>query len=769
MASETRSTHFIQQRIDADLEAGTYGGRVALRFPPEPNGFLHIGHAKSICLNFGLAEQYGGTCNLRFDDTNPLAEDTIYVESIERDVRWLGFTPSTVVFASDHFETLYGWAEALVERGLAYVDEQSLEEIRATRGTVTEAGTPSPWRDRPPAESLDLLRRMKAGEFADGARVLRAKIDMAHANMKLRDPVLYRIRHAHHHRTGDRWCLYPLYDWAHGQSDALERITHSLCTLEFEVNNPLYQWLLRAIGRETVGCDAFPQQIEFARLNLTYTVMSKRTLRRLVEEGHVDGWDDPRMPTIAGLRRRGVTPEAVRAFVDHVGVAKANSVVDVALLEHAIRDDLNHKAPRRMAVLDPVPLSVAGWPAGTVQDLVAPSFPHDVGLPGERVVPFDGEVVVERADVAVDPPKGFKRLAPGRVVRLRYGPCVHVDRVEVDGDGAVTHVHATLLPDTIGRNPEGTKVWATVHWVGRAQGLPAQVQLFDRLFRDPDPMGAEDVLEVLNPDSLVVAEALVEPAVADDAPGVRYQFERQAYVYRAPEDADRGLVFNRVVPLKDPWARAQQAEAPQAAATEAVVDPTANAEDQARIKAEARAAWFAEHPGAEARYGALVAAGAAEDAAWAVLTDPRLAALLDDALGAHEGHASVVNWLANGLAPQLGDEAAPPFGGAAIGQLAALVDAGTLSNALGRQVLEALLAGEGDDPEAIAQAHGWVVLNDEAALRATVSDVLAAHPAEADRLRGGEKRLLGFFIGQVMKATGGKADAQLVRQILSQG
>ena len=546
---------FIRTIISEDLAAGKNGRRVATRFPPEPNGYLHIGHAKSICLNFGIAQEFGGTCNLRFDDTNPTKEDVEYVESIEEDVRWLGFDWAGLHFASDYFEQLYQFGEYLIERGLAYVDSQTADEIRRTRGTLTEPGVESPYRNRPPAENLDLFRRMRAGEFADGAHVLRAKIDMASPNINMRDPVLYRIRRAHHHRTGDLWCIYPMYDMAHPPSDALEHITHSLCTLEFEDHRPLYDWLV-----ETLPVPSRPRQIEFARLNLSYTVMSKRRFLELVQERHVSGWDDPRMPTIVGMRRRGYTPEAIRAFCDRIGVAKRENIVDVALLEHAVREDLNLRAQRVMGVLRPLKVVLTNYPEAKTEELDVVNNPEDPAA-GTRKVSFGRELYIERDDFREDPPKKFFRLAPGREVRLRCGyfiTCTDVIKDPVSGE--VTELRCTYDPATRGGDaPDGRKVKATLHWVSAAHAVDAEVRLYDRLFTVEEPGKVEDYRSVLNPASLeVVRGAKVEPFAAALPVGARVQFERIGYFCVDPDSAPGRPVFNRTVTLKDSWAKIEQ-------------------------------------------------------------------------------------------------------------------------------------------------------------------------------------------------------------------
>jgi glutaminyl-tRNA synthetase len=546
---------FIREIVADDQRAGKNGGRVATRFPPEPNGYLHIGHAKSICLNFGVAREFGGTCNLRFDDTNPTKEDVEYVESIKEDVRWLGFTwNDQPYFASDYFERLYEYAVHLIKQGLAYVDSLTAEEIRTYRGTLKEPGKESPYRSRSVAENLDLFARMRAGAFADGELVLRAKIDMASPNINLRDPVLYRIRRAHHHRTGDAWCIYPMYDFAHPPSDALEHITHSLCTLEFEDHRPLYDWLI-----ENLPVPSQPRQIEFARLNLTYTVMSKRKLLELVEDRHVSGWDDPRMPTLVAMRRRGYTPEAIRAFCDRIGVAKRENMVDVALLEHAVREDLNRRAPRVMGVLDPLRLVIENYPDERSEEFEVVNNPEDASA-GTRRVPFAKILYIERDDFREDPPKKFFRLSPGREVRLRGAYLITCTGAVKDAAGVVTELRCTYDPATRGGDaPDGRRVKSTLHWVSAAHAIDTEVRLYDRLFTSENPGAAADYRADLNPRSLeVLHDCKLEPSVAGALPGSRYQFERLGYFCVDPDSTPERPVFNRTVTLKDTWAKIEQ-------------------------------------------------------------------------------------------------------------------------------------------------------------------------------------------------------------------
>jgi glutaminyl-tRNA synthetase len=556
VSEQATPSDFIRDIIDEDIKTNRYAARVHTRFPPEPNGYLHIGHAKSICLNFGIAAQYNGLCNLRFDDTNPTKEEQEYVDSILDSVRWLGFDwGDRLYYASDYFDQMHDYAVQLIKAGAAYVDDLSADKIRDYRGTLTQPGKESPYRNRSREENLDLFARMRAGEFEDGARVLRAKIDMASPNLNMRDPVMYRILHADHHRTSSKWCIYPMYDWAHGIEDSMERITHSICTLEFQDHRPLYDWFLDQLGVY------HPQQIEFARLNLSYTVMSKRKLLQLVEKGQVTGWDDPRMPTIAGLRRRGYTPASIRNFCDRIGVAKTDSTIDVALLEHCIREDLNHSAPRVMAVLNPLRVVIDNYPDGQIEQLDAVNNPEDPGA-GTRKVPFSRVLYIERDDFREKPPSKFFRLAPGREVRLRYAyliTCVGVKKDEATGE--VVELHCTYDPATRGGDtPDGRKVKGTIHWVSAPHALQAEVRLYDRLFTVENPGDVEDGCEsVLNPNSLEVATGHVEPSLANAAPGSSYQFERLGYFCADLKDSSgQRLVFNRTVALRDSWAKIEK-------------------------------------------------------------------------------------------------------------------------------------------------------------------------------------------------------------------
>ncbi len=551
-------SNFVRDIIIEDLKSNKYDGRVQTRFPPEPNGYLHIGHAKAICLDFGLADEFGGHTNLRFDDTNPEKEETEYVESIKADVNWLGFQWDGLFYASDYFDQLYEWAIKLIKDGKAYVDDLAAEEIRAHRGTLTEPGKDSPYRNRPVDENLNLFERMRAGEFPDGSRVLRAKIDMASPNLNLRDPVMYRILHAEHHRTGNKWCIYPMYDYAHGESDSIEKVTHSICTLEFEDHRPLYNWFIEQLG-------IFPsRQIEFDRLNLTYTLLSKRKLLQLVQEGRVGGWDDPRMPTLGGLRRRGYTPEAIRNFVASIGVSKTTGSIELAMLEHFVREDLNKRAPRVMAVLRPLKVVIDNYPENSVEELDAVNNPEDATA-GTRKVPFSRELYIEQDDFREEPPKGYFRLSPGREVRLRYGYFITCRSVVKNDHGEVVEVHCSYDPATRGGNaPDGRKVKGTIHWVSAAKAIEAEVRIYENLFTKENPNEGSDFLANLNQNSLdVISDAKLEPSLAGAIAGGRYQFERLGYFCVDPDSAKGRPVFNRTVALKDTWAKVEKKQGPK--------------------------------------------------------------------------------------------------------------------------------------------------------------------------------------------------------------
>jgi glutaminyl-tRNA synthetase len=776
--SPGRGKDFIRAIVDEDIRSGLHGGKVVTRFPPEPNGYLHIGHAKSIALNFGIAAETGGRCHLRFDDTNPETEDQIYVDSIIDTVRWLGYDwGEHLYFAADYFEDMYAYAEFLIGAGKAYVDSASEEEVRELRGTVTEPGRPTPDRSLSPEASLALFRRMRAGELPDGSHVLRAKIDLSSPNMLLRDPILYRIRHASHYRTGDAWCIYPLYDFAHAIEDAIEGVTHSLCTLEFENNRPLYDWVVdgwqdfeRSRGRQP----SRPRQYEFARGNLDYTVMSKRKLLELVKGGHVNGWDDPRMPTLAGLRRRGVTPEAIRSFWERVGVAKVNSRVDIGKLEYAIRDDLNQRAPRVLCVLDPLRVVLTNFPEERTEWLDAPFYPHDVPLEGSRELPFSRELYIDRSDFEENPPKGYFRLVPGGEVRLRYGYVIRCEEVIKDADGSITELRCTYDPETRGgTTPEGRTVKGTIHWVSAPHSVPCEVRLYDRLFRVPDPDQRDgDFKDHLNPDSLVVAKhARIEPGVREDAPGIRYQFERVGYFFSDPiESSADSLVFNRTVTLRDTWgaAKARGGKEPEKRAPRAKPKRTSGAAESGAPRSHAAAPPAQRSEQLEARrvrYAGEL--GIAAEEAEILTRDLATAELFEAALAPGAPARAVANWVIHELPRELAGRTIDnlAFSGRELGELVALVSEGTISSSAARDVLS-IMAETGESPEVIVEARGLRQVSDPAALAPLVERVISANGKKIDEYRAGKVGLLGFFVGQVMRETGGRANPELVKQML---
>ncbi len=753
MSETEKNVDFIREIVEADLAADKHGGRVVTRFPPEPNGYLHIGHAKSICLNFGIAKDYGGKCHLRMDDTNPTKEDEEYVRAIQGDVRWLGFDwGENFHHASDYFERLYGFAVELIESGKAYVCSLKDEQIREYRGTVTEPGRPSPYRERSVKENLDLFARMRAGEFPDGAHVLRAKIDMASPNMKMRDPLLYRIRHAHHYRTGDDWCIYPLYDFTHCLSDAIEGITHSICTLEFENNRELYDWVL-----DNVSAPARPHQYEFARLALTYTVMSKRKLLELVQSGRVSGWDDPRMPTLAGFRRRGVTPDSIRAFCDRIGVAKNNSTVDVALLEHTIREDLNERSPRLLCVLEPLEVVIENYDEHETETLDAPLWPHDIPKQGSRELPFSRRLYIERDDFAETPPKGWHRLSPGAEVRLRHAYVIRCERVEKDASGRVERLVCSYDPATRGGAAGAKKVKGTIHWVSAPHAADVEVRLYDRLFSSEQP-GAEsgDALSDLNPSSLVVRRGKAEPAVAALGSEQRIQLERLGFFFTDPIDSRPGApALNRIVPLKDTWqklAARGAATAPKAEKPKPDVAPPRATEE---LSPAAR--------------DLLDKHGLSQEDARQLGEDAALCAIFEAALGFHDNARAIASWLVNELPSEYRGEgvARLPFGAREIAALVRLVDTSVISGKIAKDVLAEMLQS-GKSPDAIVKEKGLTQIADAGSLGPIVDQVLADNADVAERYRAGNKNLLGAFVGMVMKATSGKANPKLVNELLRQ-
>ncbi|CAN5921245.1 hypothetical protein BH11MYX3_BH11MYX3_34710 [soil metagenome] len=748
-------TDFIRDIIDEDLRTGRHS-RVVTRFPPEPNGYLHIGHAKSICVNFGVALDYQGITNLRYDDTNPTKEDVEYVESIERDVRWLGFSPASVLFSADYFPKMYELAERLVTEGKAYVCDLTDDQIREYRGTLSEPGTSSPFRERGVDENLDLLRRMKAGEFPDGARVLRAKIDMASANMKMRDPLLYRIRHAHHHRSGDAWVIYPMYDWAHPIEDGIEGITHSICTLEFENNRELYDWVLDNTGPWATR----PHQYEMARLVLDYTVMSKRKLLTLVTGDHVNGWDDPRMPTLAGMRRRGYSPEAIRAFIDMVGISKANSAVDIGKLEHCLREDLNQNAPRAMGVLRPIEVELAGWKGGT-ELIDAPYFPKDIGKPGSRPVTFSGTILIDHDDWRDDPPSDYQRLAPGRSVRLRYGYCITAgDVVARNASGEVTRLNATFHLETAGGKPmaDGKKP-SVIHWVDAASSVPVEVRLYDRLFKVAKPEdGGQDFLEHIDPTSLeIVTGARVEASLASAAIGSRWQLERVGYFVVDQDSKPGAIVLNRTITLRD------SVKAAITSTPEVVTEPTAkNPKAQSRPKGksgtEYRAEARARDPELAAAYTAISALhGVTEDAADLLTADLHTANVFRTVAMSAPAELAA-KWMINELPRALGDREIDAVNAEELGKLLAAIHAGSLAPTAGKAALA----------ELVRTGRPFSELADLAPapagdLGAAIEAVIAANPEKAAQYKAGKTGLLGFFVGQVMKSSP-NADAAAVNQ-----
>jgi glutaminyl-tRNA synthetase len=754
MAAESLASDFIRDIIRADLASGKHQ-QVVSRFPPEPNGYLHIGHAKSICLNFGVALEFGGRCHLRMDDTDPTKEDTEYVEAIQRDVRWLGFDwGEHMYYAADYFERLYELAERLIIDGKAYVDSLSEEQVREHRGTISEPGRRSHFAERSAEENLNLFRRMRAGEFPDGAHVLRARIDMASPNMKMRDPAIYRIRHVEHYRAGKQWCIYPLYDFTHCLSDSFEKITHSLCTLEFENNRELYDWFLDQLP---VPCH--PRQIEFARLNLTYTVMSKRKLLALVQERRVMGWDDPRMPTIAGLRRRGFTPEAIRRFCETIGVSKHNSTVDIALLDHCLRDDLNQRAPRVLCVLRPLKLVIESFAQGEVEQLDAPYFPEDIGKPGSRRLPFCRELYIEREDFSEQPPKGWHRLAPGAEVRLRHAYVVRCVDVVKDEHGEVVELRCVHDPKTRDAPPEdGRRIRGTIHWVSAQHAEVVEVRLYDRLFSVPDPEADEagDFRQRLNDSSLVIVKnALVEPSVRGAAAGAHFQFERIGFFCVDPDSRARALVFNRTVPLKDSWVKQSQTEG-RAEPPEVMVR-AAPREDRSPRPAEL---------GPEAR--ALVDRhGMSAEEARLLCEEPELTALFGAALSAGGEPKLTASLIVNELQRlRRGRRVAElPFGGSELAELVGLVVAGTIGQTTAKELL-AQLAEQGGSPRDLVERRGLRQIGNADVLAPVVDRVLSDNTDLVERYRSGNAKLLGALVGQVMRATGGKASPQLVSRIL---
>lgn len=755
---------FIRDIIDEDLKAGRHT-KVATRFPPEPNGYLHIGHAKSICLNFGIAQDYQGTCNLRYDDTNPAKEDTEYVESIEHDVRWLGFAPSAVLFSADYFPKMYELAERLVEDGKAYVCDLTDDQIKEYRGTINEPGKPSPFRDRTVADNLARLRDMKAGKYPNNACTLRAKIDMASPNMKMRDPLLYRIRHDHHHRTGDQWCIYPMYDYAHPLEDAVEGITHSICTLEFENNRELYDWVLDNTG----PWNPRPRQYEFARLALDYTVMSKRKLLQLVKEGHVSGWDDPRMPTISGMRRRGYSPEAIRAFADMIGVAKANSMVDIGKLEYCVRDDLNQTAPRVLGVLHPIEVELTGL---VPQPIDAPFFPTDIGKPGSRALSISSTIYIDRDDWHDDPPKDWQRLAPGRSVRLRYGPVITAGEVTRDAAGNVTKLVAAVVPDTFGgKSPEGLKV-SVIHWVDAATSVPAEVRLYSHLMKTAKPEeGGGDFLEMIDKSSLeVVTGARVEAGLANEQVGSRWQLERVGYFAIDPDTKPGTLVLNRIITLRDAKPAAPAASTAAQPPGEKKINPKeqrrrdlAKGKTGPEYRAEARKrdpeldGWFVKI--------AAMSGVSAEQAD--LMTGERITAkLFLDTVDLVGRPDVVAKWIINELPRALGDKELDEvsFGADRFAELIRALDTQAIHGPAAKLALAEMIASGKRLAELDVAKQGGQVVG-LAELESKADALIAANADKAAQVKAGQQKFFGFFVGQLIRQAPG-ADPKAVNDVL---
>lgn len=765
MTSESSPRDFLRDLVASDLASGKHR-TVVTRFPPEPNGYPHIGHAKSICLNFDVAAEFGGVCNLRFDDTNPETEDQEYVDAICEDVRWLGYDwGDRLTFASDYFERLYEWARQLIRAGRAYVCELDEAGIREFRGTAFEPGRPSPWRDRPAEESLELLDRMRRGEVADGAMTLRAKIDMGASNMKMRDPLLYRVRRAEHYRTGTEWSIYPMYDFAHCLEDAIEGVTHSFCTLEFENNREIYDWLLEAVDLPHPR----PEQTEFARLNLSYTVLSKRKLLELVREGIVDGWDDPRMPTLRGLRRRGVPPEAIRNLVNKVGVTRVNSVVDIEHLEYEVRDWLNTRAPRVLGVLRPLAVVVTNWDENRIEWLDAPSYPHDVPAEGSRPLPFSRRLWIERDDFRRDPPKKFRRLAPGREVRLRHAWILRCDEVVEDENGEVTELRCSIDPSSL---EDARRVPGTIHWVAASHAVPAEVRLYDRLFADPEPdrgKGGPPFTDFLHPASLeVLSDAVLEPSILETGVGAAFQLERHGYFVLDADSTAEHPVLNRTVGLRDTWAKVRDDRdsptppSPARRAKAAVgagggADATSvRPEDLAPEVREAFEELRSEH-------------GLADHEAQVLAENPARRTLFERSLAVHDDARAVAGWIANDLVREMRERnlAEVPDLGDTVGLLARLVADGTVSSTAAREVFSEMVATR-EPPEAIVERLGLLQIADDDRLRGLADAAIAAWPDQAAGYRGGRTGLLGFFVGKVMQASGGRAHPARAKEILAE-
>lgn len=748
----SESKDFLRSIVEEDLKSGKYK-EVITRFPPEPNGFPHIGHAKSICINFGIASDYEGHCNLRMDDTNPTKEDTKYVEALKDAVQWLGFNwGENVYFTSDYFPKIYDYAVQLIKMGKAYVDSIDEEQMREFRGTVTEAGKRSEYANRTIEENLELFVKMKNGEFKDGEHVLRAKIDMGAANMKLRDPLLYRIRHAHHFRTGDEWCIYPMYDFAHCLSDYIEGVSHSICTLEFENNRDIYNWVLDTLGLELPR----PYQHEFARLGINYTVMSKRKLLELVEEGVVSGWDDPRMPTIAGYKRRGYTKESILNFCDQIGIAKANSMVDVAQLEFCIRDDLNTKVPRVLTVLDPLKVTIVNYEGSEVID--APYYPHDVPKEGTRAIPFSNELYIERDDFNENPPKGYFRLTPEQPVRLRHGFIISCKEVIKDETGKIVELKVEYHANSkSGSDTSGIKVKSAIQWVSAKEAINAEVRVYDRLYANEAPEGMDD----LNTNSLtVIKDALIEPAIVTEKIDERFQFERQGYFYADPIDyTDEKPVFNKIVGLKDSWGKKTapkveaKSESKKQAKNEQVVGTEVAMSDEQQVLFD--------------KYTSELKLNA--EVSNIIARDEKLSSFYADALTELNSPVGIANMVVTEVARELKEKEANElnFTAKQVAQLVKMVDDKTISSKIAKQVFEEMVKS-GDNPEKIVEAKGLVQISDPSIISPIIAEVIEKNSDNVEKFKAGNNKLLGFFVGQVLKATGGKANPQVVNKLVAE-
>ena len=744
---------FLRLKVEEDLKNGKYEN-IVTRFPPEPNGFPHIGHAKSIALNFGIARDYNGHCNLRMDDTNPTTEDTKYVEALKDAVKWLGFDwGENVYYTSDYFPKIYDYAVELIKMGKAYVDSLNEEEIREYRGTLTEAGKRSKYADRSVEENLDLFERMNRGEFKDGEHVLRAKIDMAAANMKMRDPLLYRIRHAHHFRAGDKWCVYPMYDFAHCLSDYIEGVTHSICTLEFENNRDIYDWVLDTLNLQPPR----PYQHEFARLGINYTVMSKRKLLELVNGSYVSGWDDPRMPTIAGYKRRGYTKESILNFCHQIGVAKANSTVDVSQLEFCIRDDLNKKVPRVMCVLDPLKVTIENYDGD--EEIEGSYYPHDVPKEGSRKIPFSKEIYINREDFNENPPKGYNRLTLDQSVRLRHAYIITCKEVIKDGNGNITEIIAQYHPDSkSGSDTSGIKVKSAIQWVEKNNAKNIEVRLYDRLYKNESPEGLED----LNPDSLkIIKDALIEPAVITEKIDERFQFEREGYFYADPVDyTDENPVFNKIVGLKDSWGKKEKSTDNSKRAERKPAEKRVQIEGEVAPMNESQQALYEKYT-KELKLNNMVADILARD--------EKLSTFYEKALSALNSPVSLANIVANEVARELKDKEVSElkFTAEQIAQLVKMIDEETISTKIAKQVFEEMVKN-GENPEQIVQDKGLVQISDPAQILPIIDEVIKKNPENVEKYKGGNTKLFGFFVGQVLKATGGKANPKVVNELVTQ-